>query len=120
MLFVVETRSLRGPRDMHYREGPDYIKTDSHSRHYRGHEAVMQHVETEFPGLYGVKTQPSLMTGLKSCQGDQDAQQRASSATISLLLLQNPRVHQASQWGMGAGLSSPASPCSLPQGMVLR
>lgn len=65
------------------REGPAYTKTDLHSRHYRGHKDVKQCVETQVQGLYGVKTQPSLMMWLKSCRGDQDAHTRASSTTSS-------------------------------------
>ena len=112
MLFVVETRSLRGPRDMRYREGPDYSKTDSHSRHCRGHKSVMKPVETQVQGLYGVKTQPSLTMGLRSCRGDPDTHQHASSMTTSHCLLQNPRVCRASQWGIGAG---PLFSCFTPQ-----
>lgn len=40
--------------------------------------------------------------GLKSCGGDQDAHQCASSVTMSRLLLQNARVRRALQWGTGA------------------
>lgn len=102
MLLVVEIKSHRGTRDMVCKEGPDYTKTDSHSRHYRVHEGVKQCIETQVQGLYGVKTQPSPMMWLRSCRGDQDAHTRASSASSS-------KPQRVSSLAVGHGSRSPFS-----------
>lgn len=107
MLLVVEIKSHRGTRDMVCKEGPDYTKTDSHSRHYRVHEGVKQCIETQVQGLYGVKTQPSPMMWLRSCRGDQDAHTRASSASSS-------KPQRVSSLAVGHGSRSPFS-CFTPQ-----